>query len=1142
MLTVAEIRRMTAHQTYLRGKQYYQNGNVRRIDIDVLDDRSGRVQVTGDVRGSGSRAYETSLEISGEDEILEYDCDCPYMQNYYGMCKHCAALALAFQEKQKHTRTENMTRVSAGIQRNTSDALRQMMFHYTVKNRMSRLGGMDGEVKLECSFQTDPHGLMLECKIGSKRMYVIKNLIKLVRDFEEMRTVKYGAALEFVHDLSALTPESRAIYEQIARIVAARYPDYQNSYYETSANFRYILLQSNVLDGFLDLFLGGQIRLNEQEYDVREENPRPVLEMRETLGGAELEMDPLILYPGRDHAYVLKDRSFWRCSQAFSESVIPFWKALSRGQETGFRRQPLFLSRDDYGSFCGNLLPRLAEYVEIQSGSLRLEDYAPAEPEFAVYLEMPDEETVAARAVVRYDDTSYDLLAPVDGGGVYRNLEQEQDVKNILAKYFREAEQPNLEEILRAKKEAARAAALAERAKKRRRRQELWDYGVPARDLDEEMAEEAAPETGASREGVPAEYLRMILSGEDELYRLVERGLDEIRSGAELFVDDSIRRLQIQPSPKVSMGIGFTGDLLSMDVEMDGMDMAEISAILANYKRRKKYYRLKNGDFLRLEDSGLATLSEISEGMQLSGKDLASGHVELPVYRALFLEGVLGEAEGTQVRKTTDYRRLVRNMRTYTDSDYDVPEGIQAELRRYQKDGFRWLRTLYEYGFGGILADDMGLGKTLQVITLFEDVIQSSEDHPSMLVVSPASLVYNWEAELARFAPDLTVQVVAGTAAERKNQIAHAAEYHVNVTSYDLLKRDVDAYQEHRFDICVLDEAQYIKNAGTQAAKAVKQLPVAHRFALTGTPIENRLSDLWSIFDFLMPGYLFTYNRFRDEIESPVVKNEDQVALVRLQRMVTPFLLRRRKQDVLKDLPDKLEKNVYVSMSTEQEKIYLAHLNRVRLSLENKNAEEFQRGKLEILKEITLLRRICCSPELLGYENYRGGSGKVDACMELLQNAVDGGHHVLVFSQFTSMLELLKERWEKSGGRCLYLSGKDSKLHRREMVDLFQTGDIPVFFISLKAGGTGLNLTAADMVIHCDPWWNVAAQNQATDRAHRIGQTSVVNVMKLVAKGTIEEKILKLQDRKAALADEVVEGEGVADYTLNREELMEIFS
>lgn len=337
----------------------------------------------------------------------------------------------------------------------------------------------------------------------------------------------------------------------------------------------------------------------------------------------------------------------------------------------------------------------------------------------------------------------------------------------------------------------------------------------------------------------------------------------------------------------------------------------------------------------------------------------------------------------------------------------------------------------------------------------------------------------------------------------------------------------------------VIDEAQYIKNPATQAAKAVKEIPAVHRLALTGTPIENRLSDLWSIFDFIMPGYLYSYKKFREELEQPIVQNEDRNAMERLKRMVNPFILRRKKQDVLKDLPDKLEKTIYVKMEEEQRKLYDARVARLQMELSGQSEEDYQSQRMKYLAELTGLRQICCSP-LLCYENYRGGSAKQESCVELVQDLVQAEHKILLFSQFTTMLELLAAEFDKAGISYLYLSGKNTKEQRREMVKKFQNGDAQVFLISLKAGGTGLNLTKADVVIHYDPWWNVAAQNQATDRTHRIGQENIVTVMKIVVKNTIEEKILSLQEKKARLAENVMEGQAVADHRISREDLLEL--
>ncbi|MBS1485144.1 MAG: DEAD/DEAH box helicase, partial [Clostridium sp.] len=363
--------------------------------------------------------------------------------------------------------------------------------------------------------------------------------------------------------------------------------------------------------------------------------------------------------------------------------------------------------------------------------------------------------------------------------------------------------------------------------------------------------------------------------------------------------------------------------------------------------------------------------------------------------------------------------------------------------------------------------------------------------------------------------------------------------FNVLVTSYDLLKRDMACYQEIRFRYQVIDEAQYIKNAATQSAKAVKSIDVKTRFALTGTPVENRLSELWSIFDYLMPGFLFGSQYFKKEYETPIVKEGDEDALLRLRRIIGPFVLRRVKRDVLKELPEKLEQVVYSNFEDEQKKLYTANAVQLKEKLESGGFAQAGEGKLQILAELMRLRQICCDPRLC-YENYRNGSAKLETCMDLIRRGVSGEHKILLFSQFTSMLELVEARLLKEDIKCHKLTGSTSKEDRIRMVGEFQRDDVPVFLISLKAGGTGLNLTAADIVIHYDPWWNVAAQNQATDRTHRIGQEKQVTVYKLITRNTIEENILKLQESKQYLADQIVTEGTVSFGSLTREDILNI--
>jgi SNF2 family DNA or RNA helicase len=398
------------------------------------------------------------------------------------------------------------------------------------------------------------------------------------------------------------------------------------------------------------------------------------------------------------------------------------------------------------------------------------------------------------------------------------------------------------------------------------------------------------------------------------------------------------------------------------------------------------------------------------------------------------------------------FRNLVKNFKTVGDSDYELPDSLKKVLRNYQKYGYKWMRVLTENHFGGILADDMGLGKTAQVISVLL-ATKEETDKPS-LIVCPASLVYNWQAEFAKFAPEMTTTIIAGSQPERKELLENTGSADVLITSYDLLKRDIAEYENLEFEYQVIDEAQYIKTHTTAAAKSVKVINAAHKLALTGTPIENRLSELWSIFDYLMPGFLYSYDVFKKELETPIVKLKDEEATKRLKRMVSPFILRRLKRDVLKDLPEKLEELQYAHMEETQQQLYDAQVAHMKEMLAKQDEESFKKNKIQILAELTRIRQICCDPSLM-VSNYKGESAKRSACMELVESAIEGEHKMLIFSQFTSMLELLANDLTAAGIRYYTITGATAKEKRVEMVNAFNTDDVPVFLISLKAGGTG---------------------------------------------------------------------------------------
>ena len=628
----------------------------------------------------------------------------------------------------------------------------------------------------------------------------------------------------------------------------------------------------------------------------------------------------------------------------------------------------------------------------------------------------------------------------------------------------------------------------------------------------------------------------LCIKNDDCLYHLLT-SLNELREYGEVFSTARFDSLGVKKKVKVSVGVRVQSDLLNLNL-ISNLEKDELLAVLSSYKQKKKYHRLRSGEFVDMNDKDLDKLLSLKEEMNITDKKFLKEDIKLPSYRILSLNEELDEFESIDVKRDKHFNDYVKRFENIDISSYELPKDLNADLRSYQVYGFKWLNVLYDCGFGGILADEMGLGKTLQVISL---LAYRNKEKIKSLIVTPASLVYNWYAEFNKFAPFIKVGMVVGNKDERSALLTRRYEYDVLITSYDLLKRDIDLYSDISFDVEIIDEAQYIKNQTTGAAKAVKEINSKKRFALTGTPIENRLSELWSIFNYLMPDYLYSYEYFRKHFESPIVNDGDEYASNMLKKMIGPFILRRRKMDVLKDLPEKIERVYYANFDSRQKEIYDAQVMKISKLVENEDEKAFSTSKIAILAELMKVRQICCDPSLL-LENYKGGSAKKDTCLQLIEESIDGGHKLLVFSQFTSMLEILEEELNKKKIAYYKITGATDKKERLELCNKFNKDDVKVFLISLKAGGTGLNLIGADIVIHYDPWWNEAVISQATDRTHRIGQTNTVTVYKLIAKDTLEEKILKLQEDKQNLADEILSGANTSLSSMSKDELLELLN
>lgn len=568
-------------------------------------------------------------------------------------------------------------------------------------------------------------------------------------------------------------------------------------------------------------------------------------------------------------------------------------------------------------------------------------------------------------------------------------------------------------------------------------------------------------------------------------------------------------------------------DWLEFKFDIKGIPDDEIKEVLTSVEAKRKYHRLRNGALQPLTTPEFQEMVRLMNEMGFRKGDLSRGEARLPAYHGLSLM----DKQSEQIEMSETLQQFLVNLAHPEKMNDPVPSSLNAELRDYQKTGYRWMKMLASYGFGGILADDMGLGKTLQSITFILSEIDAMREHNMpALIVCPASLVYNWHNELRKFAPILRTVIADGSKGERGEAIRQMGEVDVVITSYPLLRRDGDLYAKQQFHILILDEAQAFKNHSTQTAQSVKQLSAKHRFALTGTPIENSQEELWSIYDAVFPELFSGRKAFQELPRESIAKR------------IRPFLLRRVKSDVLQELPDKIESLQASELLPEQKKLYIAYLAKLRQeTVKHLNEEGFQKNRIRILAGLTRLRQLCCHPALF-VEGYKGSSAKFEQLMELIEESRSAGKRILLFSQFTEMLGIIGRELGLQGIPFFYLDGQTPGQERVELCERFNQGESDLFLISLKAGGTGLNLTGADTVILYDLWWNPAVEDQAASRAHRMGQKNVVQVIRLVTQGTVEDKMYELQQRKKNLIEEIIQPGQEAVSPLSEHEIREILS
>lgn len=918
--------------------------------------------------------------------------------------------------------------------------------------------------------------LAVTLKVGETKQYVVKDLDAFLIDIDNNARKRYGNELELLHHRNSFDDESQKLLD----FLYAHRTDtlfFVNTYhYRNAPQPKNLCMTPHALDEFYHMYEGQDVY-----YRVK---ANTLTNMKFVNGNPPIH---LIVFKDQDGYHItLNDMNFlifpgmetiYILHKHSLYRCVPSYAKNCRVLLTTFYKKRDALHLSE--EFMPNFYHNVILSVknDLPIEGDDLSKFAPLPLVTRLYLDLPKYDVLSAKLVYCYGDMRYNAFS-TDAISAARNFNDEIATRLILTRYMTRI------------------------------------------DANDGFA--------------------YIEHSQDAMYEFLSHGIQELSHDCEIYTSDNMRHLKIKDRFSISMGVRIDTDLLEISFDAYDFPIDELADVLKAYRLNKKYYRMKDGSFVNIEDSALSELSYILDGLQVKENEIEKGMIKAEKFRALYLDNVMKNTEMIQMDRASSFKEIVRNIRNFEDSDFNVPDSMRSTLRNYQKSGFRWLKTMAKYGFGGILADDMGIGKTIQIIALLQDEKNHNKDAMT-LVVCPSSLLLNWQNEIDKFSANLSSVIISGNGDERKALLCSRKHYDVIITSFDYLKRDIEWYQNITFTYQILDEAQYIKNHTTKNAQCVKQIHALHKFALTGTPIENSLAELWSIFDFLMPGYLYHYAYFKGVFEIPIVKENDHAVLEKLRRMVEPFILRRVKKDVLKELPEKVEKTLLIDLDETARKAYMANVALIRDDLSTAFATKgISKSRIMILSMLTRLRQFCCDPRLI-YENYDGASAKLDACMELIENCISSGKKILLFSQFTSLLSLLEDALSDKGIPYYLLKGSTPKAQRQHLVNAFNTNDIPVFLISLKAGGTGLNLTSAEVVIHFDPWWNVSAQNQATDRAYRIGQHNNVQVFKLITRDTIEEKIMLLQEKKKDLHDSIITQSDGIITNMTQEEILDLF-
>lgn len=932
--------------------------------------------------------------------------------------------------------------------------------------------------------------LKVEFKIGNEQLTKINNLPDFFERMLNREKYKYNNVLEFIHEENAFEEQSRPLLKFLLKYAEIiKYAnDVNNNYAHYGRNFNVnnVVLSNTGLDELFEILKGKTVEFETKTGERKIQFIDEPIDIKFILEKSDentycltpnIDVYGYDIFYGKNYSYFLIDNKMHKCLPKVENRNLELLEVYKKNYT-----QSIVFNENNLRNFFAIVVPKIKDNFEIKNiDKEQIEKYMPKDLYVKIYLD--------------YNEKGY-IIADVKF--CYGNVEF-NPIKNVNLEITRNAIQEN----------------------------EVLDTFV---------------QTGFMLDSANA---RLVLANDEKIYNFLSKEIEDYMKKFEVLVAEDFKKKDIKKIKIKSIGVKIENNLLDINLEDFKFNIYEIKDIINKYKLRKKFYRLKDGTYISLEkNSSLDFLENLTDNIEIEDENVEENSIKLPIYRALYLEKIFKNMPNTNIQKNEYYKNMISQIEDrQIDLSTKIPPKLNAELRTYQKIGYKWLRTLEQYKMGGILADDMGLGKTIQLLAVILSYVQKNKGNvkPS-IIICPSSLALNWYNEIQKFTPTLKALVISDDYLERKRKIEEIGKYQVIITSYDSLKRDIDLYENYCFKYVVADEAQYIKNNNTKNSKAIKTINAETKFALTGTPIENSLSELWSIFDFIMPGYLYKYKKFKELYETPIIKEQNEDVMNKLKKQIEPFVLRRTKGEVLTELPDKTVTILNNEMSEEQYNIYMSYMAQARKEIMSQiDINGFEKSQIKILSLLMRLRQICCHPKLFLRE-YEGESSKLNQCIEIIQDAVLGGHKILLFSSYTSMFEIIEEKLKNIGVKYLKLTGQTKVGERIELVDKFNTNEnIKVFLISLKAGGTGLNLTGADMVIHYDPWWNLSAENQATDRTYRIGQKRNVQVYKLITKNSIEEKIYELQQKKAKLIDNMLSTDATFINKLSKDDILALF-